>query len=482
MATKAGFRSSDGDLYVYFEDTSGGSCAIGTDFSDNSKLKIVMNDLVGDVTPSGTFQLSIDPDPNGDIEIVPRGSGQIVVPYLGVTGVVIQNDNTGAIYSHFNLDLPTTSDSAHGSIRINSVQFAHAFGTDNTFIGSDAGNYTMTSTNHTAIGVRALNSLTGGDADSNMNVAIGDDALTACTNGGGNVAIGSQSLSMLTTGDFNIAIGATTGSSQITTGEDNIFIDGGDNYTSSESSNVIIKNAGVLGESNTIRIGTTGAGTGQQNRAFLAGTHGVTPAGASIQPLVMDSSGQMGSQATLNVSQGGTGVTTLTSHGLIYGNGTSAVGSLAEASNGQIPIGSTGAAPVLATITAGAGIGVANGAGTITISVSGGSGVAWTEVTGTSANLAVNNGYIANNAGLVTLTLPTTAALGDTIYILGKGAGLWKVAQNASQFINIVSTSTTTGVTGALTATEQYDCLTLRCTTANNGWIASNIVGNLTVV
>jgi hypothetical protein len=180
------------------------------------------------------------------------------------------------------------------------------------------------------------------------------------------------------------------------------------------------------------------------------------------------------------VTDGGTGVSTLASHGVLYGNGTGAVQALAEGSNGQLVIGSTGAAPVLAAISAGAGISVTNGAGSITLAISG-SGTTWTEVTGTSQALAVNNGYIANNAGLVTLTLPTTAALGDTIYILGKGAGLWKVAQNASQFINIVSTSTTTGVTGALTATEQYDCITVRCTTANNGWIAANIVGNLTV-
>lgn len=180
------------------------------------------------------------------------------------------------------------------------------------------------------------------------------------------------------------------------------------------------------------------------------------------------------------VADGGTGVSTLTSHGLIYGNGTSAVGSLAEASNGQIAIGSTGNAPVLATLSAGAGISISNGAGSVTISGSGG-GFTWTEVTGTSANLAVANGYIANNAGLVTLTLPTTAALGDTIKVLGKGAGLFKIAQNASQFINVVNTSTTTGTGGSLTATEQFDRIELNCTTANNGWSAE-VTGNFTIV
>lgn len=479
MPKSQGFRGEDGDIFVYFEDGAGGSTAAGIDFSDGSKYKIVMSAIPA-ANPSGVpAQFIIDPSVNGDITITPNGAGELVVPYLGVTGIVIQNDNTGAIYSHNNLDLPTTTDSANGSIRINSARFAHAFGIDSVFIGSDAGNYTMTSVSHTAVGARALNSLTGGDPDSNMNVAIGDDSLTACTIGGGNIAIGSKSLQTLTTGDFNVAIGNTTAASQITTGEDNVFISGGDNYTSSESSNITIKNTGTVGESNTIRIGTTGAGNGQQNRAFLAGTYAITPAGASIQPLVMDSSGQMGSQATLNVAQGGTGVATLTDNGLIYGNGTAAVGSLAEASNGQIPIGSTGNPPVLAAITAGAGISVTNGTGSITISGSGG-GFTWTEVTGTTQQLAVGNGYIANNAALVTLTLPTVASLGDTIKVLGKSANFFRVAQNASQFINIVSVSTSVGVGGSLTSTEQFDSIELICTTANNGWLAE-VNGNFTV-
>ena len=72
------------------------------------------------------------------------------------------------------------------------------------------------------------------------------------------------------------------------------------------------------------------------------------------------------------VPQGGTGQVSLTDHGLLLGSGTGAITPLAEASNGQIPIGSTGNAPTLATLTAGAGIGIANAAGSITISNTGG--------------------------------------------------------------------------------------------------------------
>lgn len=69
----------------------------------------------------------------------------------------------------------------------------------------------------------------------------------------------------------------------------------------------------------------------------------------------------------IEVSKGGTGLATITSHGIMVGNGTGNVVPLAEATNGQIPIGSTGNPPVLASISSGTGISVTPGAGTITI-------------------------------------------------------------------------------------------------------------------
>lgn len=62
-----------------------------------------------------------------------------------------------------------------------------------------------------------------------------------------------------------------------------------------------------------------------------------------------------------------------TANGLMYGRGGPgfALGALAEATDGQLPIGSTGFPPVLATLTAGTGINVLNAAGAITLSVSG---------------------------------------------------------------------------------------------------------------
>ena len=69
----------------------------------------------------------------------------------------------------------------------------------------------------------------------------------------------------------------------------------------------------------------------------------------------------------LIVGKGGTGVATLTDHGILLGSGTDAVTPLGVASDGYLPIGSAGADPVLAALTEGEGIDVTNAAGSITI-------------------------------------------------------------------------------------------------------------------
>lgn len=237
---------------------------------------------------------------------------------------------------------------------------------------------------------------------------------------------------------------------------------------------------------------------------------------------------------TVVVAKGGTGRTSLTDGAVLVGDGTNPVEQI-SLTNGQLLIGSTGASPVAAVptngtniswttgvgtlqanltgtvaianggtgttsapangqllignsgsysvnnLTAGAGISIINGVGTITISSTSGS-FAWNEVTGTSASMAAQNGYIASNAGLVTLTLPVTASVGDTINIAGKGAGGWSVAQNAGQTIHLNSSSTTVGVGGSLSSTNRYNCAELLCITADIEWIVLDSSGNLTVV
>jgi hypothetical protein len=100
----------------------------------------------------------------------------------------------------------------------------------------------------------------------------------------------------------------------------------------------------------------------------LAASGNVTPANLTAsKPVFTDASKNLVSTGTLGVDQGGTGATTLTDHALVAGSGSAAVTPLSAATNGQLPIGSTGADPVIAALTAGEGIDITNGAGSIQI-------------------------------------------------------------------------------------------------------------------
>ena len=154
--------------------------------------------------------------------------------------------------------------------------------------------------------------------------------------------------------------------------------------------------------------------------------------------------------------------------------------SYAAMTNGQLIIGNTGGTPTAATLTAGSGIAIANSTGSITISTTD-VAASWTVVTGTSASMVVNAGYISNNAGLVTLTLPATAAVGSIIQVQGLGAGGWQIAQNASQLIHIGSAVTTTGTGGYLASTNAFDSITLLCVVANTTFtVLGGPQGNIT--
>lgn len=172
----------------------------------------------------------------------------------------------------------------------------------------------------------------------------------------------------------------------------------------------------------------------------------------------------------------------VTQHSILIGGPNShTIDNLGVATNGQLPIGSTGADPVLATLTGGTGIGITNASGSITISATGG-GTAWVDVTGTTQAMAVNVGYTANNAALITFTLPVTAAYGSSLVVVGKGTGLFTVAQNAGQTIHFGATNSTTGAGGSVSSTKQYDVLFLICTIANTDFTVVDSMGNLTIV
>lgn len=181
---------------------------------------------------------------------------------------------------------------------------------------------------------------------------------------------------------------------------------------------------------------------------------------------------------------GGTGLTNVPLNSIIVGNVTNPFLSINPGTNGQVLIGASGRIPAFATLTSNGGtITFTPGPNSLNLEATGGGGpgFTWTEVTGTSQSASVNNGYICNNAGLVTVTLPSTAAVGSIVRIAGSGSGGWKLAQNSGQVIWFGSSDTLTGVSGYIASTSQYDAVEVICITADTTWSVLSSVGNLTV-
>ena len=158
----------------------------------------------------------------------------------------------------------------------------------------------------------------------------------------------------------------------------------------------------------------------------------------------------------LPVGSGGTGASTLTDGGVLVGSGTGAVTSLGQATNGQLVVGSTGADPVLATLTGGSNITVTNTAGAISIAATGlGSGTVQTVSAAGSQN------------GL------TLTSDGDTVDpVITLGGALSGVAN--SQLVNNSVTLGTTSVALGATAT------TLAGLTLTTAVITGSFTGSFT--
>lgn len=107
----------------------------------------------------------------------------------------------------------------------------------------------------------------------------------------------------------------------------------------------------------------------------------------------------------------------------------------------------------------------------------------WNVITADLNPVVKNHGYICNKVGLLTLTLPTTAAVGEIFRVTGINTALgWTVAQNAGQQIHIDNLSTTAGVGGSISSSAVRDSVELVCVVADTEWNATSFVGTITVI
>jgi hypothetical protein len=253
----------------------------------------------------------------GFILIFPQGAAQPDVSTLNyVAGQTIANAAVVPLGAGGGITVIAGVSGTDLIIDTNGYYAPAGVGFNNTFLGLNAGNFTMTGDGNTAVGTQALFSNTTGGANTatgagtlglnttgsgntaagyltlrdnttgGFNTATGTQALLTNTTGGGNTATGFDALEFNTIGVNNTAIGFVA--LQNTTGSSNIGIGtaAGIDLTTGND-NICIGSSGVAGESGRIRIGTAGT----QTATFVAGINGTAVTGV---PVLVSGSGQLG--------------------------------------------------------------------------------------------------------------------------------------------------------------------------------------------
>jgi hypothetical protein len=117
----------------------------------------------------------------------------------------------------------------------------------------------------------------GNNASGRYSTAVGFAALANSKSGKDNTALGAVALQNYTTGTGTIAVGASAGV-RLQSGEQNIYLG----------------NDGVLGETNTMRLGYKGYANFFTTRTFIAGVYNAALNSGSPKAVYVNSSGQVG--------------------------------------------------------------------------------------------------------------------------------------------------------------------------------------------
>lgn len=176
--------------------------------------------------------------------------------------------------------VPSTSTT--GNILKGTSTFIHDFGTQNTFVGQDSGNFTLTGNGNTGMGIGSLSSVSSGGANTangagalfsnttgNLNTAVGNSALFNNTTGASNTAVGQSALQANVDGAFNTAVGqqalhaSTTGTGNVAVGANALSANTAGNGNTAAGTNALNSNTGggvntALGE-NALMQSTTGS-------------------------------------------------------------------------------------------------------------------------------------------------------------------------------------------------------------------------------
>ena len=479
MSGRQGFITNH-ETYVYQESPSTGSAAFGLDGQDTNAFKLIVK--VDDTAiPSGTCQMKIDPSTNGNITFTPNGSGvltsakafTVTTSNLTVTaGDVITTAGNHIIGA-------TTADVYSKSLEFRKSRTAGVITSGDVlggvlFEGHDGTGYIAASQIiSTSSGTIATNRVA-----SDLKFYTHPDSTAAAPL---RMTIASTGCITIAAPDAGTALTITSGGLTVSAGS-------------------IL---GLTFDTNVTAAGVTLSGTTLSADGTDADINiNITAKGAG-QVIIDD----LQLTTDLAVTEGGTGASTFTDHGILFGSGAGAFTASSVGGTGVILTGVTSNDPtwttatypstaaigdvliatssnVIAAVTGAATAGyvlMANGSGTSpTFQAHTASSMAYTPATGGTLALVAFNGYIINGTGCVA-TLPATSAVGSIINIVGL-AGAWSIAQGASQYIKVGKVTTTPGVGGSIASTDVSDCISLVCIVADLGWATQSAVGNLTIV
>lgn len=282
---KLDVRNPDGNISAYFENTRG----TGTNFA-----------VIGDVTGAGSENRALYGTVNGGTVnkavMVPStsasGTNDFAISsettaksyFAGKVGIgisapsdelhVIGKTQTDSLAVNHIIQLPFTRSADTGVVYVNGIRFIHNYQDragqadgQNTFVGLEAGNFTM--------------GPSGGAVQlGGRNVGIGYKALQSNTTGWQNTAVGHISLQKTTTGIYNTAVGAytlvenTTGNNNTGIGADALWL----NTTGTDNTGVgtYVLQQNTTGTDNT----AVGSNTMMQN---LTGANNVAIGKAALK-------------------------------------------------------------------------------------------------------------------------------------------------------------------------------------------------------
>jgi hypothetical protein len=300
------------------------------------------------LVPGSAFAPSLRFTSSANTGLFSSVADSVDIATAGTTRATVDSGGTLTLTGSLNLPPSTVS---QGNVLKSGQRFLHDTGSNNTFLGVQAGNFTLIGTDNTGVGVFALSSTTIGQGNTAVgagalnrnedaccntavgaaalalnttatyNTAVGSGALgqttTACCNtatgalalgglntGAANTATGYLALANNTSGIQNTAVGlsalsSNTGGANNTaigslalngaTGNSNIAVGAfaGASVTTGDN-NIHVGHPGTAADADTIRLGQS------QSQTFVAGIFGATVDAGSGVPVLVDANGQLG--------------------------------------------------------------------------------------------------------------------------------------------------------------------------------------------